>query len=163
MKKPDAIIETAIWLRKEFKNFELHIGGDGDVERLNQIIERNHAKGFIKTFGELSYNEVAQEMRKSNCFILFSDYENLPCVLLESISSGVQVIATRVGGVPEIIKGNYGIVIDRNEEELYKAMKKMLVGSYKSDSPKELHEYIVDNFSMLKIAEKFSEVYKKVV
>lgn len=163
LKKTDAIIETAILLQNEFKNFELHIGGDGDVERLNQIIESNHAKDFIKTFGELSYSEVAEKMKKSNCFILFSEYENLPCVLLESISSGVQVIATRVGGIPEIVKDNYGIIINKSKEELYKAMRNMLDGSYKSDSPKELHEYIVENFSMLKIAQKFSEVYEKII
>ncbi|WP_288459713.1 glycosyltransferase [uncultured Chryseobacterium sp.] len=163
LKNPDIIIKTAIRLRSEFQNFKLEIGGDGDIERLNKIIQENKAEDFITTFGELSHEEVAVKMRKSDCFVLFSEYENLPCVLLESISAGVQVISTRVGGVSEIVKNNCGIIIGKTEEELYTAMKSVLSGTYKADSPTELHQYIVDNFSMLKIAEKFDEIYKKVV
>ncbi|HAO07818.1 MAG TPA: hypothetical protein DCQ50_12750 [Chryseobacterium sp.] len=163
LKNPDIIIKTAIRLRSEFQNFKLEIGGDGDIERLNKIIQENKEEDFITTFGELSHEEVAVKMRKSDCFVLFSEYENLPCVLLESISAGVQVISTRVGGVSEIVKNNCGIIIGKTEEELYTAMKSVLSGTYKPDSPTELHQYIVDNFSMWKIAEKFDEIYKKVV
>ncbi|WBV50995.1 glycosyltransferase [Chryseobacterium gambrini] len=163
LKNPDIIIKTAIQLRKEFKNFQLSIGGDGNIERLNKIIKENKAEDFITTFGELTHDEVAQQMKNSDCFVLFSEYENLPCVLLESISSGIQVISTRVGGVPEIVKNNCGIIIGKTEEELYAAMKSVLNETYKPDSPTELHQYIVDNFSMLKIAEKFDEIYRKVV
>ncbi|WP_294285797.1 glycosyltransferase [uncultured Chryseobacterium sp.] len=163
LKNPDAIIKTAIRLRSQFKNFELRIGGDGNIQRLNNIIEENDARGFIKVFGELKHDGVAQEMRSSHCFILFSEYENLPCVLLESISSGVPVIATGVGGVPEIIKDNCGIIIGKSEEELYTAMKDILNGTYQSGSSNELHQYIAENFSMMKIAEKFDEIYKQVI
>lgn len=163
LKNPDFIIETAIRLRKEFLNFEFHIGGDGDVERLNRIIKKHTAEDYIKTFGEISHREVAEKMKNSNCFILFSNYENLPCVLLESISSGTPVIATRVGGIPEIVNNNQGILIDKSTEELYLAMKTILTGNHIMDSPNELHQYIVDNFSMSKIAKDFDEVYNCVV
>lgn len=162
LKRPDDIIEAAVLLRKEFENFELHIGGDGDIDRLNQIIKDHQATDYIKTFGELSHEEVAEKMSQSNGFILFSEYENLPCVLLESISSGVPVIATNVGGVPEIVKANHGIVIGKSTEELHNAMRNMLNGSFTPDSPEELHHYIAEHFSMLKIAEKFNDIYKSV-
>ncbi len=163
LKNPDLIIEAAIRLRKEFHNFEFHIGGDGDVERLNAIVEKYDAQDYIKTFGEISHRKVAERMRNSDCFILFSDYENLPCVLLESISSGTPVIATQVGGIPEIVNENQGILIDKSTEELYLAMKKMLMRSLTIDSPKQLHQHIIDNFSMSKIAKSFDEVYNRVV
>ncbi len=102
-------------------------------------------------------------MRNSDCFILFSDYENLPCVLLESISSGTPVIATRVGGIPEIINENQGILINRSTEELYLAMKNMLTRNLNVDSPEQLHQYIVDNFSVETLAKDFSEVYNSVL
>lgn len=163
LKNPDAIINAAVRLRKEFKNFELHIGGDGDIERLNKLIEHQHGEEYIKTFSEIPYQEVAEKMRQSDCFVLFSDYESFSCVLLESLSSGIPVIATRVGAIPEIINEHQGIIIDKSEEELYMAMKNMLCGDYKTDSPEVLHQYVVDHFSVPAIAKQFSEIYKSIV
>ncbi|HCM32799.1 MULTISPECIES: glycosyltransferase [Chryseobacterium] len=163
LKNPDAIIEAAVRLRKDFKNFELQMGGDGDIERLNKLIEIHDGKSYIKTFGEISHAEVAEKMKKSDCFVLFSDYESFSCVLLESLSSGVPVIATRVGAIPEIIGENHGIVIERSEEELYTAMKNMLNGDYKADSPEELHQYVVEKFSVPAIANEFNKAYKNII
>ena len=94
IKNPDKIIAAAVRLSKEFSNFELQIGGDGDVDTLNKLIKSQHAEGFIRTFPMLTSKEVSDKMRNSNCFILFSVYENFPCVLLESLSTGTPAIAT---------------------------------------------------------------------
>lgn len=163
LKNPDAIIKVAVRLRSEFKNFELRIGGDGNIQRLSNIIEKNKAEEFIKIFGERTYDEVAQEMKNSNCFILFSEHESFSCVILESISTGVPVITTSVGVAPEVVKSNCGIIIGKSEEELYTAMKSVLTGIYQPDPPTELHEYIEENFSRMRIAKKFDEIYKQVI
>ncbi|MCB4234228.1 glycosyltransferase family 4 protein [Kaistella anthropi] len=68
--------------------------------------------------------EVSEKMRASDCFVLFSDYENFPCVLLESLSTGTPVIATKVGGIPEVVNEKNGILISNSKDELYEAMKK---------------------------------------
>lgn len=163
LKNPDKIISAAARLHSEFPNFQLHIGGDGDVEKLNLEVQKHQADSYIFTFGEQSITEVAEKMRNSHCFVLFSEYENLPCVLLESMSSGTPVIATNVGGVPEIVTKDYGFVIEKSEEELYQAMKKILENKMSFSSPDSLHHYIDSNFSKQKIAEKFDKVYQKVV
>lgn len=163
LKKPDKIITVANRLHKEFPDFELHIGGDGDVEALNRQIKENSAEDFIKTFPMISSREVSQKMKNSDCFILFSDYENFPCVLLESLSTGTPAIATNVGGIPEIIHDRNGILISNSEDELYEAMKKVLTNKTNFDTPEKLHDYIDSRFSMRKIAEKFDEIYQKIL
>ncbi|PKF72960.1 glycosyltransferase [Chryseobacterium sp. PMSZPI] len=163
LKNPDKMIEVAVRLRKEFQNFEFHIGGDGDIESLQQIIETYNAQEYIHVFGELSHKEVAEKMRRSDCFVLFSDYESFCCVLPESLSSGVPVIATNVGAIPEVVGENHGILIDKSEEKLYTAMKEMLCRQYTSYSKEELHGYVVERFSLSKIAEEFNKVYKSVI
>ena len=163
LKNPDKIIVVAVKLRQEFKNFELHIGGDGDVEKLNELVRNNNAENFIKTFPILTLQEVAIKMKSSDCFILFSDYENFPCVLLESLSTGTPAIATSVGGIPEIINGGNGLLISNSEEELYEAMKKVLEGKVTFDEPKDLHDFVENRFSMNVIAENFDRIYKKVL
>ena len=62
LKNPDQIIAAAIKLHQEFNNFELHIGGDGDVEKLNELVKNNGAESFIKTFPILTLPEVAKKM-----------------------------------------------------------------------------------------------------
>lgn len=163
LKNPEKIIAAAVKLREEFNNFELHIGGDGDVEKLNKIVKENKAEKFIKTFSILTLKEVAGKMRQSDCFILFSDYESFGCVLLESLSSGTPVIATKVGGIPEIINEKNGILISNSEEELYDSMKIVLESKITFDEPKQLHQYVENNFSLNIIAKKFGEIYQQVL
>jgi glycosyltransferase involved in cell wall biosynthesis len=163
LKNPEKIINVAAKLRREFSNFELQIGGDGDIERLKKEIKKNNAQEYISVFGEIKTNEVATKMQNADCFLLYSDYENLPCVLLESMSCGTPVIATNVGGISEIVNSNCGELIKVEEKELYTAMKTMLLGNKIYLTRQEMHQYIVDNFSKLKIAEKIDTVYKNVL
>ncbi|MBU4539008.1 MAG: glycosyltransferase family 4 protein [Weeksellaceae bacterium] len=163
LKNPEKIISAAIRLSEEYSNFELQMGGDGDIETLNELIKNYNAETFITTFPMLTLQEVSNKMRKSDCFILFSDYENFPCVLLESLSTGTPVIATKVGGIPEIINDKNGILISNSEQELYDAMKKVVEQKTNFDGPEKLHEYIESRFSMIKIAEKFDKIYRQVL
>ena len=163
IKNPEKIIVSALKLRAAFHNFELHIGGDGDVEKLNELIRNNKAEDFIKSFPMLTLNEVAEKMRDSNCFILFSKYENFPCVLLESLSTGTPAIATKVGGIPEIINDKNGLLISNSEEELYEAMKNVLEHKVHFDEPEKLHEFVEENFSTNIISQKFDKIYRQIL
>lgn len=163
LKNPEKIIHAAMRLSQEFSNFELQIGGDGDVESLNSIIKENSAENYIKTFEMLTSEEVAEKMRKSDCFVLLSDYENFPCVLLESLSSGTPAIATKVGGIPEIINEKNGILISNSEDELLSAMRKVLQQNITFDQPEKLHEFVENHFSQKIIAQKFDQIYQKIL
>lgn len=163
LKNPEKITTAALKLRTEFDNFELHIGGDGDVEKLNRIIKKHKAENFIKTFPTLILSEVAEKMRQSDCFILFSNYENFPCVLLESLSTGTPAIATDVGGIPEIINGKNGVLISNSEEELYQAMKAVVQKKVEFADSDDLHQFVHENFSIEIISKKFDIIYQRIL
>ncbi|MBW8362368.1 MAG: glycosyltransferase [Kaistella sp.] len=163
LKNPEGIINTACRLYAEIPDFELQIGGDGDVESINKLIREKLASHFIKTFPLLTLNEVSEKMRSSDCFILFSEYENFPCVLLESLSAGTAAIATNVGGIPEIINDSNGMLISPSEEELFEAMKKVLKKELNFASPQKLHDEVVNRFSMEEIARKFDLIYREIL
>ena len=133
------------------------------MEKLNKQIQENDAESFIKTFPMLSLKEVSEKMQESNCFILFSDYENFPCVLLESLSTGTPAIATKVGGIPQIINDKNGILISTNEDELYEAMKKIILKQTEFDQAEKLHQYVENRFSIKTIGEKFDKIYREVL
>lgn len=164
LKNPDKIIQAAVKLYNENFKFSLEIGGDGDVDMLNSLIREYNAESYIKTFGMISSQEVANKMKNANCFVLFSDYENQPCVILESFATGIPVIATRVGGIPEIVEENRGILVEKADEKaLFEAMKNVLEDKIAFENSEVIRSYVVDNFSKQKIAEQFSEIYNKVL
>ena len=66
-------------------------------------------------------------MQQSDAFLLFSRFENQPCVVLESLCCGLPVISTKVGGIGELIDESNGILIESGDVNgLVWAMQRMM-------------------------------------
>ena len=162
-KRPDKIIETVHQLKVNGYDVSLEIGGDGDTATLRRLVQKLKAEEYISVFDEISYEEVAEKMQTSDCFILFSDNETQGCVILESYACGKPVIATAVGGVPEFIKPGLGILIEKaNEQELYQSMQNFIENKITFNKPEVLRNFVIDNFSKDIISNQFTEVYIKI-
>lgn len=93
----------------------------GTKKLVNRIVGPNN---WLYLKGPLSHEEVALEMQRHNAFVLFSRYENLPCVLLEALVSGLPCISSNVGGCSELINDKNGILVDsENIGQLVKAIE----------------------------------------
>lgn len=164
LKNPEKIVEAAVQLHQSHSYFELQIGGDGDENLLKRWVAKYKAEEYIKTFGMISSAEVAQKMKNAHCFVLFSDYENQPCVILESFASGIPVIASKVGGIPEILNDKRGILVNKADEKaLLNAMQNVLEGKVAFEKPEEIRNYCVEHFSKEKIVENFTEIYQTIL
>lgn len=81
----------------------------------------------VKLTGSVSYEEVGNYMKASDFLVMFSRYENLPCVILEALCCGLPVVSTGVGGIPEIINNTNGIIVNSEDDAaLFKALEDML-------------------------------------
>lgn len=166
-KNPFVILETAINLLQSGYDFNLQIGGDGNDEVLQKIKERISQSGFenqIEVFGMSPIEEIARKMQRSDCFILYSDDENQPCVIVESFASGNPVITTNVGGIAEYFPENAGILLKEKDNHLLEnAMIEMLKRNISISEKLNLNEYAKNHFSTKAISEKFSEVYDEIL
>ncbi|TDH28043.1 glycosyltransferase [Segetibacter sp. 3557_3] len=125
--------KNAIGIIKTFNRFSqhhdscsLHMVGPYPAE-VFEYASRLNAPGKILFSGPVTYSEVGAFIRQADALVLFSRYENLPCVVLESLCCGVPVISTGVGGIPEVINDTNGILIDNeNEQQLERAFERML-------------------------------------
>ena len=162
-KNPEKIIEAAINLWKKGFDLNLKIGGDGDIKPLMNQIEKSSFRDKIEIFGELTISEVAEKMKNADCFILFSDDENQPCVIAESFASGIKVISTNVGGISEFFPDNFGILLEKVDVKLLEEAMIKVLNSELNSSKKEISHYAEQTFSKQKIAEKFSEIYNQVL
>lgn len=102
-------------LRKE-RELTLALVGDGELRGELQLLARRLGLAEAVSFhGEQPKEEVAELMRQADLFVLPSLVENLPCVLIEAMASGLPCVATAVGGVPDLLDGAGGVLCPPGE------------------------------------------------
>ena len=113
--------------------------------------------------GKKTSAEVAQAYQDADFFVLFSNFENLPCVIVEAFASGVPVLSTAVGGIAEIVNSERGILIPQGDEDaLLNGMNAMLDHSQEYDR-QAIRDYAIKTFAAQNIGQQIFEEYEKVV
>jgi glycosyltransferase involved in cell wall biosynthesis/predicted O-methyltransferase YrrM len=110
-KKGHADLLDAVAQVRDHGPVSLDLVGDGELR--GELRERARRLGLAETVrfhGELPKERVAELMREADLFVLPSLFENLPCVLIEAMASGLPSVATAVGGVPDLLDAGGGIL-----------------------------------------------------
>ncbi len=155
------IINVIEKLARERNDFFLEIIGDGkDFKIINDHAVKTGLTGSRIFFtGLVTGKELSEKLRNSDAMIMFSNYENLPCTIIESLCSGVPVISSDVGGISEHIGKEFGILVNAGDEySLKEAIKTMLDHPEKYNREK-MRSYAETNFSMEKIGYMFHQIY----
>lgn len=113
---------------------QLKLVGGGNEQYLSEAKTVVVALGLLFSespsvlfMGSLVSTAVAKEMQSADAFVLFSEMENAPCVISESLCCGLPVLSTDVAGIPEMIDISNGILVKpKDEGALMLAMESML-------------------------------------
>lgn len=89
----------------------LTIAGDGDVERARALVLRLGLEDSVDVAGWVSPVEVQGLLRLSQVLVLASHDEGQPMAVLEAMANGLCVIASPVGGIPDLIDESCGILV----------------------------------------------------
>jgi glycosyltransferase involved in cell wall biosynthesis len=111
--------------------------------------------------GLLEGEKLVEQMASSHMLVIFSNYENFPVVINESLALGIPVIATRVGGIPERINSTNGILVDAgNEDQLLSGFINYMDNkiSFNTD---EIQQKARDEFSPNTIGNYLCNLYDK--
>lgn len=124
LKNQSFLVEAFSRVLKELPTAHLVLVGDGELRaQVETKVMELHLEEFISFTGLIP--NVVDILMQSDIFVLPSRFEGLPLSILEAMAAGLPVIATSVGGVPDIVKGN-GILIDEGDiKGLTKAMLKL--------------------------------------
>ena len=80
-------------------------------------------------------------------FILSSEFEGLPTTVMESLVLNIPIISTDVSDVKKLIDNKYGIVGDKDDDSIYKAMKKFILDNYKTNNKFNVIEFNKENIN----------------
>ncbi len=154
------LIEAFTKIFYDNKDVQLTIVGSGsEYDNLNSLIQKLNMQQQIKLYGAANRKEVLELLQNSDAFVLSSHYETFGVVIIEAMSCGLPVVATKCGG-PEsiVVNDKLGKLVDIDIENLSKGMLELYHKKYDS---KYIRNYVVDNFSDDVVSSKLLQMYKQ--
>jgi len=134
---------------------------DSLFDILKNKINKNHIKDLVK-FVFLRYEKVKIAYCVSDLFLLPSQKEQFPISILEAMAFQIPIIATKVGGIPELLKNNQDSILVNfsDRKNLIKAIKLILKngGDY---LVKNAFKKVRKSFSISKVSSEYLSIYKK--
>ncbi|MCD6287589.1 MAG: glycosyltransferase [Candidatus Hydrogenedentes bacterium] len=154
----------AMLLMREPRDVNLYLFGTGPLEqtlqefcRDNNLDDRVHFMGFRK--------DVLDWLAQLDAFAMPSVHEGLPYALLEAMNMGLPVIASRVGGLAEVLEdGVDALLVEPNDEnQIAAAVDRIRTDSSLRERLKNnARKKVIEKFSIEQMAAKYMEVYDAV-
>ena len=165
-KDPLLLLKAFNDLSPELKDkASISIIGDGPkLKQLKEFIKETKLEG-INLLGSMPRTKVLETLKKSDIFVLISDWEGFPYTIIEAMSCGLPVIASDVGGIREAIDNECGILVKRgDQQEIKQALERLLKNpSLIREMGKNAKERLEKEFSLDKMLKETEQVYKKVI
>ena len=122
VKRIEDLIYSMCIITKKEPNAQLILVGDGpERHKIERLIDKLDLRPNILVTGYRS--DVAEMMNCADALVLCSETENAPLTILEGMSCGLPIIATNVGGIPELVQdGENGLLVPlKHPEEIAEA------------------------------------------
>jgi colanic acid/amylovoran biosynthesis glycosyltransferase len=132
LKGYDVVVEAAAAMAAAGHKFEVLIVGDGEArEELEDLIARLRLSGTVRLGGSMSSADVRREIMGARALVVSSFAENLPVVIMEAMALRRPVVATHIGGIPELVipRETGWLVPPSSVDELATAMTECLLAS----------------------------------
>lgn len=120
------MVEAFADVVKKYPTCELDLVGDGDlVESVKQKVNELGIEKNVRFVGLLDM--VYKKMNESDVFILPSNYEGMPITLIEAMATALPIVATSVGGVPDMIEDEKsGLLVAVSKDKIAEAIIRLI-------------------------------------
>jgi len=101
------------------KDVKFLIGGDGQLrQKIQEYIDAHGLKNNVEVLGWIPHKDLPVHLNELKLLVLPSSTEGLPGIMLEAMSCGTPVLATPVGGIPDIISDEEtGFLLKKNSSK----------------------------------------------
>ena len=152
-------------LKEKKEEFHLLIIGDGPLREHLETLSAELDLGREVVFTGMR-NDIAELLRGLDLFVLTSTTEGISLTLLEAMASGLPVVATRVGGNPEVVvDGETGFLVPaKDPQSLAKRMIDLLHNRALSiDMGKRGRRRVEEQFSIKATSQKYLTLYEEIL
>lgn len=143
----------------------LTIAGDGEVQRARERVEELSVGSTVTVLGWLAPDRVPELLASAQVLALPSRNEGQPMAILEAMAHGVCVVASAVGGIPELIDDRCGVLVPVDDvDALAQALRHVV---YDDDARTELGtqalQRIRSEFDVDVVWRRFDALYREVL
>lgn len=159
------LIKTVAILAERGNNVKAVVIGEGPQKgMLQKLIIENNLSDRVLLAGYK--NNAFNYLPIFDAFVLPSLTEGLPITILEAMQAGVPIIATNVGGVPDVLgKGSYGIIVEPgNSELLADAVSRVFSDAdFAERMARDAKNAVLSEYTSRRMAKKYLNVYEAVL
>ena len=159
------LVEVIDEIKKTRPDIDLHIVGAVRkrhyYNNIIKLIKQRNLTDNIHFLGGLSNEELKIEYSEAKAFIMSSREESMGIVLIEAMAMGVPPVATKVGGIPNIIVDGYnGLLVEFGDvERMATSVIRLLSHEQYNDTIRENGKNYIERFS----AEQITKEYLRVI
>jgi len=165
LKGIEYLLDAAVVLQREFPSLRVEIAGSGPQRKaLEQRVEELGLAGRVEFLGWV--DDLSSVMPRWDVFVLPSLEEGLPIAALDAMAAGLPVVASAVGGVPELIEdGKTGWLVPPRDVEALTSRIRLLLNNREQrlGMGAAAQARVRDHFSLAQMTEGFGKLYDELL
>ena len=165
VKRVEDIVYSMCVLTKKVPNARLILVGDGpDRHRVERLIDKLGLKKNIRMMGYR--NDIPDILRCADALVMASETESAPLTILEAMSIGLPIIATRVGGIPEQVQDGYNgflVPVKRPGDIAEAALKLNANFDLQMRMSENSRKTVLEKYTVDKVLDQYMKVYESVL
>lgn len=169
LKGVNYLVDAIKILKQTFPNFKARfIGGGSDLEQIRQLIWYFGLEDTILLAGYINNDDVPMYLKASKLYVHPSLTESWGNAIAEALVLGVPVVATAVGGVPEMVKhGEYASLVPQADAsalafEIQRLLSNPLAYEIAKNKTLRAKDYFKKTYTFIKQAKQLDNFYKKI-
>lgn len=166
------LIEAISKVKKNIKKVHFVIGGDGlEAESLKRQANELGVAQEVTFLGWVNHDDLPNYYCDADIFVLPSiidsqgETETLGMVLVEAMASGLPVIGSNVGGIPDVITPEVGFLSEpKNSTDIAEKIILLLSNEKKRRTMGQAaKQWASEHFSWLSVSQKYLDIYQEVI
>lgn len=146
------LLKACSLIKETYDDFNLHLTVQDDEPKIKNLVKILDLEKHVFFHGEVTGKQKEQLFFDCSIYCLPSIFENCPLVILEAFLHSQVVIASRAGGIPELVEdGKTGILFDPNDytdiaAQLFKLLKdRKLQARLRTNGLKRVNDFDINN------------------
>lgn len=161
----DYLVRAVAAVRREFPDLRVELAGAGPFRpKLEDAVSRSGLRQHIEFLGWI--DDLKPVLAGWDVFVMPSLEEGFPVAALDAMAAGLPVLATSVGGVPELIQdGKTGCLVPPGDSDALAAGLRLLLANpeLRLDMGTAGYRHVRDHFRVDKMAQNFARLYDELL